>query len=1184
MGFFSKDDKKKADPLELLKNLVPLNTLSIEDLTTLKDSSEFRDLGKGEYAFRQGDTDPHNIYLLDGELILQVDDKDVDSVAAGSATARFPIAHDIPRKMSAKARKGARVVVVDNHLLSKLLSVGGGTDYEVSDEVGGDDDWMTQLLRSEVFQRLPASSIQGVMMKMEEMEVAKGDKIILEGEVGDFYYLMHKGKADVVVGGKLVNRLGPGDRFGEDALLSGFPRNATISLLTDGVVVRLSREDFLRYVHKPLNSGMKLKDAQGRITEGAVWLDVRTPEEFAAGSMEGAINVPFDGFRSRIERLDDGKTYVCCESGDKRAAAAAFALIDRGYDAFYLEGGIPEERIGKPAAAAKADGASAARPETAEPKRSGGDTGTEVEALKRRLAEAETASKEYLDKLKKAKAAIDRSKAKRESEKQAMAVREQERQKMRETLMGLKESLAAKNTELERTRAHAEEAAQMRERLARMDKLLTGDDGRKGKQNRPSETELAFNEELSRQEERHGTLESELSDALNRLDDIESQRSKSEDLKKKLEAAQATQEKAIERVSELQKEEHASRKVLEASGVRIDKLSREIEESSAKGDAEARRRTEELRNQLEAARMERDRAKSGIDKIAKEREQRQGELDSSGDLIARLQKELDERERNERAQEEEYKRTLAALEGQLEEVKGSQAMAEQSARHMEEERKRMATELDAARRQLKEVEAKAGGQVEKLQRELEEARKQAEKERGGGAGSEKQQQAMRRMEALQKQLQKQQEELKRSESERAGLKEFLESRSGELHDLKRALTDAQVEAEEADFRRQEAEEARRQVEDALSRLHEQVENEKGRGTVTYDEEGNEYVAPRKSRTGLVVTLLLLAAVGGGGGYWFMTQGGGPKAPPVANTPSEQPDTPVGGEDGGVATTGAETGTEGDGDTPATDEPPIQEEAPATVDRSGEPKTGTPYREALADGGEAPALSYIRGGEFTMGNLGDPWLQEENPHHHVRVLSFYMGTYEVTFDEYDAFARATGRRLPDDNGFGRGDRPVINVNFDDAVAYSEWLSQQTGETYRLPSEAEWEYAARGGTKTDYWWGGSIGLNRANCFNCSSKWDGKATAPVGTFKPNPYGLFNTAGNVMEWTADCYNPSYRNAPGDGSAWLEGDCQLRVVRGSAYNRPAQSMRNSKRTGMDKDEYIPIIGIRVVREVGNQG
>jgi formylglycine-generating enzyme required for sulfatase activity len=800
-----------------------------------------------------------------------------------------------------------------------------------------------------------------------------------------------------------------------------------------------------------------------------------------------------------------------------------------------------------------------------------------MEALKQRLAEAENTSKDYLDKLKKAKAAIDRSKAKRESEKQAMAVREDERRKMRETLMGLKDSLAAKNSELERTRAHAEEAAQMRERLARMDKLLSGDE--KGtKQNRPSETELAFNEELSRQEERHGSLENELSDALNRLDDIESERSKSEDLKKRLEAAQLKQERAIERISELQAAEQPLQQQLAQIDQRIKDLAREIEHKSASGDAASRREAGELRNQLEAARMEQDGVKSKVAKLAEEHTRTQNELEESGAAISNLQSELDKREQAERAQEEEYKRTLSALESQLEEVKSSQETAERSAKAMEEERARMASELESARAQLKEVEAKAGGQVEELQRQLDDARKQAEKGKDGGAGSEKQREAMRRMEALQKQLQKQQQELKRSESEREGLKEFLESRSGELHDLKRALTDAQVEAEEADFRRQEAEEARRQVEDALSRLHDQVEHEKAKGTVTYDEEGNEYVAPRKSKTGLVVTLLMLAIAGGGGGYWFMNQGSSPK-PRVTQQPTEQPE-------GTSTAAGSETATAtdvtagGEGGQTADGQPDAPEKEPEVVDHSGEPATGTPYREALADGGEAPALSYIRGGEFTMGNLGDPWMQEENPSHHVRVTSFYMGTYEVTFAEYDAFANATRRRKPDDAGMGRGDRPVINVNHADAVAYTEWLTEQTGATYRLPSEAEWEYAARGDTKTDFWWGNSIGLNRANCFNCSSKWDGKATAPVGTFKPNPYGLFNTAGNVMEWTQDCYNPSYRNAPGDGGPWLEGDCQLRVVRGSAYNRPAQSMRNSKRTGMDKDEFIPIIGFRVVREV----
>ena len=140
-------------------------------------------------------------------------------------------------------------------------------------------------------------------------------------------------------------------------------------------------------------------------------------------------------------------------------------------------------------------------------------------------------------------------------------------------------------------------------------------------------------------------------------------------------------------------------------------------------------------------------------------------------------------------------------------------------------------------------------------------------------------------------------------------------------------------------------------------------------------------------------------------------------------------------------------------------------------------------------------------------------------------------------------------LADERGWGRGRRPVINVSWEDAVAYTKWLSGQTGERCRLPSEAEWEYAARAGSVTKYSWGNEIGSNQANCDVCGSQWDGKQTAPVGSFDPNGWGLHDLHGNVWEWVQDCWNGSYQGAPTNGSAWESGDCSRRVLRGGSWN-----------------------------------
>jgi len=176
----------------------------------------------------------------------------------------------------------------------------------------------------------------------------------------------------------------------------------------------------------------------------------------------------------------------------------------------------------------------------------------------------------------------------------------------------------------------------------------------------------------------------------------------------------------------------------------------------------------------------------------------------------------------------------------------------------------------------------------------------------------------------------------------------------------------------------------------------------------------------------------------------------------------------------------------------------------------------------------PKMEDIPAGKFLMGPPEHEEGRESNERQHEVVIEkpFFIGKYEVTFDQYDLFALTEGRRIPDDSDWGRGQRPVINVSWGDALEYAQWLSKKTGKKYRLPTEAEWEYAARGGAQTPYWWGAEIGNGNANCYRCGSGWDGRSTAPVGSFKANGFGLHDTAGNVLEWTCSEYKEVYDGA----------------------------------------------------------
>jgi len=228
----------------------------------------------------------------------------------------------------------------------------------------------------------------------------------------------------------------------------------------------------------------------------------------------------------------------------------------------------------------------------------------------------------------------------------------------------------------------------------------------------------------------------------------------------------------------------------------------------------------------------------------------------------------------------------------------------------------------------------------------------------------------------------------------------------------------------------------------------------------------------------------------------------------------------------------------------------------------------------------PEMVAIAGGAFSMG-CGAPdtaCLDAEKPVHTVDVKGFDLSRYEVTFDQYDAFATATRRAKPDDKGWGRGNRPVINVNWEDANAFVTWLAKQTGEPYRLPTEAEWEYAARAGTSTVYLWGNEVGFGLANCTGCGSNFDGDRTSPVGTFAANKFGLHDMHGNVWEWVQDCWQEGYAGAPADGSARLTGNCSSRILRGGSWLNNPSFLRIAYRNWLSSNLRDVNTGFRVAR------
>ena len=227
---------------------------------------------------------------------------------------------------------------------------------------------------------------------------------------------------------------------------------------------------------------------------------------------------------------------------------------------------------------------------------------------------------------------------------------------------------------------------------------------------------------------------------------------------------------------------------------------------------------------------------------------------------------------------------------------------------------------------------------------------------------------------------------------------------------------------------------------------------------------------------------------------------------------------------------------------------------------------------------------VPAGTFIMGSPSNEkgGRDTEDPQHEVTFAKpFAVSKFEVTFDDWDACVAYGDCPRVSDRGWGRDRRPVINVSWEDVQRFVTWLSQMTGRPYRLLSEAEWEYAARAGTQTAYPWGDEIGKGNANCEDCGSQWDGKQTAPAGSFAANAFGLHEMHGNVYEWVEDCVHQNYNGAPGDGSAWTEGgDCNARNVRGGSWGNGADAARSAGRGRADSGIRNNLVGFRVARDL----
>lgn len=338
---------KNYKEIQELRRLIPLNTLPIRRFEKICSGLKIEEGEKGSVLFQQGDSENEFIYILSGQVSLLAGDMEMETISGGSAAARFALAHQIPRKVSAVAVNKVYFVRIDAVLLNRSEKEEESTRYHLADlpEVS-EGDWMMSLLRSPLFQRLPAANLQKFLLELEEIEVKAGQRILHQDEPGDYYYIIKKGRCALTrkpfQHAKEIKlaELKTCDTFGEDALLSEEPRNVSITMLTDGSLLRLHKERFLKLIKGPVLSYLDFSAALKEVEQGAAWLDVRTPDAFEQKHIEGSINMPFFSLRMQLQTLKRGTKYiVVCDSG-KLSAAAAFILIRNAFDAIVLRGGL----------------------------------------------------------------------------------------------------------------------------------------------------------------------------------------------------------------------------------------------------------------------------------------------------------------------------------------------------------------------------------------------------------------------------------------------------------------------------------------------------------------------------------------------------------------------------------------------------------------------------------------------------------------------------------------------------------------------------------------------------------------------------------------------------------------------------------------------------------------------------
>ncbi len=682
-----------------IRELIPINELPPNLQARLLEKAKIMDVKKSRFIFKQGDKDDYSYYLLDGEIELYANNQLDSVIQGGSDRAKYALAQLQPRQYSAKAKTALKILLIERNNLDQLMLLaqetttdptlrsGGGSDIEVDEVDGVDDDtdWMTQMLQSELFSKIPMANIHQLFALLEEVEFSAGDVVIKQGDPGDHYYIVSEGRCAVFrkptpkSNDIKLAELKTGDSFGEEALISESTRNATITMITDGVLMKLAKDTFVELVKKPTLQSLTFDEADALVNEGsAKWLDVRFPNEHGESSIDDSINIPLNSLRLQSDKLDSSMIYILyCDTGG-RSSTGAFLLAERGFDVSYLDGGL----VNNP----EAVGVKTVVPKAPEPEKQFGqqeDNEVDAEARVEKLnAELETTQ----IRMAKAESSKDDSDAKKKKEHEAN----------QKKLEAEKEKL-----EKEKKLAQAEAKKKAEQEEARLKQLQAESD--KQMQQEKKKLEEIYNKNARDMEEIQKAKEAA----------EETLRKEREKLEVQAEAAK----KQIEEATRIKQEAEASRKRLEE----LEASKKLLEE-----EAEKKRLQEEQREkQLQAE------AKANIEEERKK----------LAEQYERNSKEFEELQKGKAAAEAAKLAAKAEAEKMIQEYKSShdKTRAEEEAK-LKAERKKLeeeAKKIQVAMKQIQEAKFEAervkqealaeAGRLKEKQMESTSSREQREK-------------------------------------------------------------------------------------------------------------------------------------------------------------------------------------------------------------------------------------------------------------------------------------------------------------------------------------------------------------------------------------------------------------------------------------------------------------------------